>query len=623
MTQTPPAELAAVIDRIRRGDLPGARAVADAALTAQPRLHALRALAGIVACQMGDPAAGIGHFRVALNVMPGDRATRINLATALASTQAHGEIIEICGDGHGDPRLLRIAGWAQQQSGRNAEAEAAYRAAVALDPQDYESWNNLGNLRTAAGDAEGAIVALERAINIRPDLPAIYINLAKLLGGLDRPEARLHTMREAAHQAPSDAEVQYELGLALAAMADYPEAEHAFREAILLARGFTPAYLELGLLLENLNRIDALEALLAEAEKRGVAAAEMGLLHAWALRRQGKFAEAMPLAEAVPETISPIRRNQLIAELADRLGDSGRAFAAFEAMNRASLAEAGPTTENYPAEVAAEAARLTPARIAKWTRAKVAHEPPAPVFIVGFPRSGTTLLDTLMMNMPDLHVLEEQPVMRQVEGMIDPDALGTLSAAELDRMRARYFEALEAIAPPPRPGMTVVDKYPLHMARMPLIHRVFPDAKIILVERHPCDAVLSCFMSNFQLNRAMRAFVTLEGAARLYDTVFDCWTRATELLPVDFHRIRYERMVEDLESEMRALLGFLDIAWDDKILDNQSAAAKREHIRTASYSQVTEPIYKRSSGRWERYRAQMAPALPILAPWAERMGYEI
>jgi hypothetical protein len=161
------------------------------------------------------------------------------------------------------------------------------------------------------------------------------------------------------------------------------------------------------------------------------------------------------------------------------------------------------------------------------------------------------------------------------------------------------------------------------MARMPVIHRIFPDAKIVFVERHPCDAVLSCFMSNFALSPAMRSFTSLEESALLYDAVFEAWTRAEALLPLDVHRIRYERMVEDLEGEMRALLSWLGLDWDSRVLDNRASAARREHIATASYAQVTEPIYQRSAGRWRRYREEMAPVLPILAPWAERLGYEL
>jgi len=622
MSSAPP-EIAPVMERYRAGDLPGARVAAEAGLAASPDLLPLRALAGMIACQMGDPAGGATHLRLALAAAPHDRATRFNLATALAATGELDEAASVAGDGAGDPKLQRLSAWIAQQQGRFVEAVFAYQAVLAAQPDDFESWNNLGNARAAMGDGEGAVVALERAINLRRDMPALYINLSKLLADLDQPEPRQRTMREAARIAPNDPEVLHELGLAEAGANDRRAAEAAFRAAIANSPGFTPAYLELALLLENLNRVEALESVVEDAERRAGDAPEIGYLRAWVLRRRGKFAEALPLAEAAPDTISAVRRHQLVAELADRLGDMDKAFPAFAAMNRASIDAIPPSTEDFRAEVDAEAARLTPERVAAWSKVEVAPEPPSPIFIVGFPRSGTTLLDTLLMNIPDLHVMEELPVMRQVEEGLDPGALATLDSGEAQALRDRYFEALQLIAPPPRAGMTVVDKYPLHMARMPLIHRIFPDARVILVERHPCDAVLSCFMSNFQLNRAMREFVTLEGAARLYDSVFTCWERATGLLPVNVHRIRYERMVADLEGEMRALLGFLGMPWDEKVLDNRGAAAKREHIRTASYAQVGEAIYTRSAGRWERYREQMAPVLPILAPWAEKMGYSI
>ncbi|MET0377250.1 MAG: sulfotransferase, partial [Rhizorhabdus sp.] len=327
-----------------------------------------------------------------------------------------------------------------------------------------------------------------------------------------------------------------------------------------------------------------------------------------------------------PDTINPVRRSQLIAEIADRVGESDIAFVAFEAMNQAALDKA-PLNQRDPApyleEIRANAEQLTPERIAGWSAISVDRTPPAPIFLVGFPRSGTTLLDTLLMNLPTLHVLEEMPIVRSIETLLgDPARLGEISSIEANALRARYFDTLAQLSPP-QPGQRIVDKFPLHMARMGIIHRVFPDAKVIFVERHPCDCVLSGFMSNFELNRAMLSFTSLEDAARLYDVASIGWTRAEANLPIDVCRIRYEHMVEDLEGEMRRLLTFLDIPWDDKVLDNRGSAAKREHIRTASYSQVTEPIYTRSAGRWERYRTHMESILPILRPWAEKMGYAI
>jgi len=626
MTNDSTAILTPAFDRLRLGDRAGARAECTAALAREPDNPAAHAFLGLLLCQDGQPADAVAHLRTALAQWPGDLATRVNLATALAALDQLDEAAEVCAAGPpGELRLRRIAGYAFQQRGAFEAARSAYEAVVAAMPRDFETWNNLGNVRSALGDHDGAAAAFRAAIGLRRDLPVLPINLSKALALAERDRERRQVMRDAARRLPNDAEVQMELGLAEAAMEDKAAAERAFRAAIRLTDGFTPAYLELGLHLENLNRIDDLAALVLEAEQRGVGAAELGFIKAWLLRRQGRIAEALPLAEAAPETIAPLRRAQLIAELADRLGDAERAFAAFTDMNLRSLEEAGPMAgPTYGEDVAAAARALTPQAVAAWRPVEIRRAPPPPVIILGFPRSGTTLLDTLLMNLPQLHVMEELPVMRQPEAKLgDPARLGMIDSAEANALRAYYFEALGHIAPPPRAGMTVVDKFPLHMARMPLIHRIFPDAKVILVERHPCDTVLSCFMSNFTLNRAMRHFTTLEGAANLYDTVFDCWTRATDLLPVTVHRIRYERMVEDLESEMRALLGFLDIPWDSKVLDNQGSAAKRAHITTASYSQVTEPIYRRAAGRWERYRTQMAPVLPILAPWAERMGYSL
>jgi tetratricopeptide (TPR) repeat protein len=563
--------------------------------------------AGLSAAQAGDAAAAIPHFRRALDGAPEDVPTRCNLATALLSAGALQEADEVLAAGGDDPRLQRLAAYVDQRQGRLVAAAAAYEAVLKAFPDDWESFNNLGNVRRTLGDLDGAVQAFRQAIRLRPDLAEMVFNLSNALGEAQRHDERVATMREAARIAPGDARVQTEYGVAAAEARDFAAAEAAYRAALAADPTFTPAYVELGLLLETQNRLAELEKLLEGAP----AAPELGFLRAWLLRRQGRFAEALPLAQAAPASIEPARRAQLLGEIHDRLGDAPRAFAAFAEMNRAALAASPPPDRpNYRSEVVAGTA--LPSR---WPPAEIEGAPPSPAFIAGFPRSGTTLLDTLLLNMPELHVLEEMPVLDAVEG-------AARTSADSNALRARYFEVLAAIAPP-KPGQMVIDKFPLHMARAPLIHRLFPDAKIVFVERHPCDAVLSCFMANFQLNHAMRAFTEIDEAARLYDAVMGAWTRARALLPLDVHTIRYERMVADLEREMRPLLGFLGLDWDPKVLDNRAAAAGRDYIRTASYAQVAEPIYRRAAGRWERYRDQLAPVLPILAPWAERLGYEM
>ena len=544
-------------------------------------------------------------------------------ATELLAAGELDEAARLCATGGDEPRLLRIAAYVHQQQGRLPQAAAAYEAVLRAFPADWESFNNYGNVLLGLDRFDEAVAAFRRAIQLQPDRQEMVFNLSEALARAERHDERQAVMRSCAAIDGDDPRVQTELGLAEAAAEDLAAAERAFRAAIRLAPEAPAAWLELGLVLEALNRTEELAALAREAEAAGLGA-EAHFLSAWALRRQGRHEEAVAEAEAVPETINPIRRHQLLAGLYDRLGRPAEAFAEFAAMNEASEAVAPrPPGPSYREAVAAAAVRTTPEWVAGWTRFEVDPQPPAPIFIVGFPRSGTTLLDTLLMNLPTLHVLEEQPLLRFVEAAIAPDGdLGLMTGEEARGIRAYYYQLLQGIAPLP-PGRTAVDKHPLHMARMPLIHRVFPEAKIIFVERHPCDAVLSCFMANFTLNAAMRSFTRIEEAARTYDAVFDAWTRAEELLPLDVHRVRYERMVEDLEAEMRPLLDFLGLPWDEKVLDNQAAAKERGRVRTASYSQVGEPIYRRAAGRWEGYREQLAPVLPILAPWAERMGYAI
>jgi tetratricopeptide (TPR) repeat protein len=556
--------------------------------------------------------------------------------------------------------LLRLRGYILQSQERHAEAADCYARVVARDPNDWEIWNNLGNARRAAGDRDGAIAALAEARALRPDLAAIHYNLGvslaeagrleegaaafaeaarrapdqpgpllelgKTLRLLGRHEAALAPLEAAARLAPGAPDPRLERGRALSGLGRFDEADAAYRSALAVQPGLATAFLERGLLLERGNNLERLPALLAEAADQGVASAELGYLNALALERDGKLAEALAAAEAAPAADDPGRRAQLVGRLADRLGDAATAFAAYEEMNRLAgegRDAAGCDPAAYRDHVAALRDMMTPAYGAGWRPGRPGGDRPAPVFLVGFPRSGTTLLDTLLMGHPAIHVLEEEPLLQRAgEALGDFARLPSLDEAETARLRALYFDALDAFDPEAK-GKLVIDKLPLNLLGAPLIHRLFPDAKLIFAERHPCDVVLSCFMQNFDLNDAMANFLDLGDAARLYDLCLSFWTRAREILPLDVHVVRYEDVVADKETALRGLIDFLGLDWDAALLDHQKTAAMRGPIVTPSYAQVAQPIYTRARGRWERYRDQMAPVLPILAPWAEKMGYSV
>jgi tetratricopeptide (TPR) repeat protein len=432
-----------------------------------------------------------------------------------------------------------------------------------------------------------------------------------------RREEAAAAFLEAARQLPDNELPLFDLGRALSMLGRYDEAESVYRRA----PGYPDSWFEIGQLLERSNRLDRLPALIAEAEQVGV---RLAYLDALAFDREGKTELALETARLMRPADDPVRRALLIGRLADKAGEADEAFAAYAEMNRA-VAARYPGVEaaagEYRRHVSALIGMLTPDYAACLTP-PLKGERPAPVFLVGFPRSGTTLLDTLLMGHPDIHVLEEVPLLqRAAEALGDFARLPELDAAEVAQLRALYFEALDAREPPP--GKMVVDKLPLNLLGAPLIHRLFPDAKFIFAARHPCDVVLSCFMQNFDLNPAMANFLELESAARLYDLVLTFWERARELLPLEVHVLRYEDLVADTGAEMRALIAFLGLDWDEALLDHQATAAGRGPIATPSYHQVAQPIYDRARGRWQRYRPQIEPILPILAPWTERMGYSL
>ena len=658
-------EVSSALDRVfhlhRLGEFANARTEGEAALTLHPDDPSLLRLLGDACCRTGDLAKGVDYLRKAHDLAPGEPGIRADLANALAAQGDLAAAEKVCEVGPGaSAELSRVYGNILQAQGRHDEAIAAYGDVLAAHADDWETWNNLGNSLRAIGDRAMAADALSRAARLRPDVAAIHLNLGatlveagrlqdsvgayqaaarlmpdhapllldlgRLLRHLRRHSEALIPLRRAADLAPDHVQAQLELGRALASLALLDEAEDAYRRALAANPKSIAAYLELGILLERSNRVDSLVKLLSTADAQGVVGEELTYLRALSLRREGKLKEALALAVKAPAAIEPARRARLIGRLADALDDPETAFAAFEEMNRMALRshpDARQRAEQYRRHVASVEALVDEDWYRSWWPAEPDQKRPAPVFLVGFPRSGTTLLDTILMGHPDIHVLEEEPILEPVKAALGGfSRLPGLDAAGVDRLRTLYFSELDKRLPVAA-GAVIIDKLPLNLVGAPLIHRIFPDARFVFARRHPCDVVLSCFMQDFDINDAMANFLDLGDAALLYDGVLRLWEKCTEVLPLRVADVRYEGVVDDVEAEIRPLLEFLGVPWDDKVLDHERTAVERGRIMAPSYDQVTERIYDRASGRWERYRKQMAGVLPLLSPWAERMGYQV
>lgn len=648
----------------RSGNIAGAQAIAEATLAAGGDAVALNAFLGMLRARAGDLPAAIGHLRAAHMARPGDVTIACNLIAALVDHGAPAEALAIATAdlARADPslRIARYRGFLAQSLEDFAAAVAAYELILARAPDDFESWNNLGNARAALGDHAGGVAALERAVALDPAAAPTRLNLASALRAAGRSADAEQTLRRAANDFPNDARPLHELYVQLksenrhdealplieAAVARDPgnanlqlkygvecglvrrvdDAEQAFRRALAVDPLLSDAYLGLAIQYEHSNREDEFAPLIAVAEANGLDPGTLAFMRALEHRRAKRFEEGLAALDLVPAATEPERTAHLRATLLDRLGRTDEAFQWFDKANRLHQAHpSDPLTRaaELRASVAGDIAQLTPDWVARLPAIDLAPSRPDPVFLVGFPRSGTTLLDTILMGHPGVAVLEEQPPLNLVDEALGGQAgLAALDGPGARAMRDRYFAEVDKIAPDAADKL-LIDKSPLFLHKVPLIQRLFPNARFILAMRHPCDVVLSCFMSNFRLNAAMSNFLRLADTAEFYDLSFQIWERALSLYPVRQHRIVYEQLVEDVEGETRPLFDFLGLDWDGDVLDHRRTAKARGLITTASYSQVTEPIYKRAAGRWERYRAHLAPILPVLAPWADRFGYRV
>jgi hypothetical protein len=244
------------------------------------------------------------------------------------------------------------------------------------------------------------------------------------------------------------------------------------------------------------------------------------------------------------------------------------------------------------------------------TTAPATDGEPAPLFLLGFPRSGTTLLDTFLMGHAAFEVHEERPFLDAAAGERDAAAA-----------RAAYREVLAREAR--HPARIQVDKYPLASARAPLIHGMFPDAQFLFALRHPCDVVLSCFMTRFRLNWGVSAFLHLDDAVRTYDRVMTVWQRSRARWNLPVHEVRYEELIERPEDVLRGIADFAGVPFDPHMLEHQGTAAARGMISTPSHAQVVQPLYKRAAGRWQRYRGHLEPFFDQLEPWCRAFGYDL
>jgi len=263
-----------------------------------------------------------------------------------------------------------------------------------------------------------------------------------------------------------------------------------------------------------------------------------------------------------------------------------------------------------------------------WSISKEKSEFHDPIFLIGFPRSGTTLLDTILRTNKLVEVIEEKPILKNflinLEKKTNNDLgqLGNLDQEYIQKMQNFYFDERKKYQQN-KNSKIVIDKMPLNIIHIGEILRFFPNAKFVFALRNPYDCVLSCFMQQFQLNPAMKNFLSINSSAILYDLVMQLWTIYRKVFSINCHFVKYEETVLNFEKTTKDICKFLDIVWSDETKNFYKTGKDRLDISTPSYDQVTSPLYSKSVNRWKNYEKEFEGVKNLLDRWANEFDYKI
>jgi tetratricopeptide (TPR) repeat protein len=508
-------------------------------------------------------------------------------------------------EGVDDPSVLNLAASVRYGERRFEEAVDLLQRARSMAPKDAHILNSLGVCLKALGRSQDSLEAYDCAIRVDPGLAAAHFNRGSLLDQLNDLKAARASYERAAELDRNYVEPLASLAW-LDARAGIPASARALAgRALALSSGSVPARLALA------------SAELQEGNFAGASAqlSELG-------RQPGLTAVNRSIALG------------LLGDLKDAEGQPADAYAAYEASNAALKALnaprfEGPGIESPLDHVARLIACFENSDPAQWRDAPAdrpgAGDPGTHVFLVGFPRSGTTLLENVLAAHSEVVSLEERDCLEAASSDFLTSAggleqLAGISREEADRHRQAYWSAVRSFGIEPG-GRMFIDKMPLSSVALPLIAKLFPNARILFARRDPRDVVLSCFRRRFGMNPSMYQLLTLDGAATYYDAVMRLSELYRDILPLPQHIVRYESLVEDFEGTASAACDFLGLEWQSGMREF-AAKARNRGISTPSAAQVARGLNRDGQGVWRRYRDQMAPVLPILDPWVRRFGYE-
>ncbi|HEY2891125.1 MAG TPA: sulfotransferase [Dongiaceae bacterium] len=510
-----------------------------------------------------------------------------------------------------NPHGLMLLGVLYAQSRRFEDAERRLAQAAAISPSP-EILNNYGAVLIELRRLPEAIARLEQAVRVKPDYAEAHYNLGNALRQSGETQQAIRAFRQTLALKPGYAAALQNLSDSLRDTGEYRQAVDCMHQAIALQPANAALQNNLGIALRETGELDEAR----RAFDRAIAL-DGRLVHAYYHRvRTGTVAPgdtiitAMKNLKAGGASLDGSERATLGFALAKAYDDVGRYDEAFAHLLEANKQTRAVVDYDEPAELHGFD-RLQAKFSVPFIAARAGENPSSelPIFVVGFPRSGTTLTEQILASHPSVHGAGELGLLREIiyEGG-DPLQNGTPESdrPNLERLGGLYLERLSRLAPAaPR----ITDKNPGNGPLIGFVHLMLPRARIIYVSRDPLDACVSCFSQRFAANSSAFSYDLGELGRRYrrYAEIMNHWL--ITLPPASVLPVRYESLVMNLEQEVRRMLDYCGLAWDDRCLEFHQADRS---VRTASATQVRQPLYASSIGRWRRYEKHMAPLIAAL-----------
>ncbi len=524
-----------------------------------------------------------------------------------------------------------------KDGGRFKAATALVQRLAALYPNDPVSQFTAAQFFLSRDEAARAHPYARMLVRLAPEAVQSHVTMGRVFNGLYHPRDAEHHFRRAILLAEEpDPEVEGGLAMALRGRGRFDEARTIFTRV--LERGeLLNVLLAWASLEEADRRFDAAAALIDRAAKLAPDGPRVTLGRATLQRRAKDYDQALATLDGLDVRFNDSGLSVSVlmekGHVLDALGRYDEAFDAFDAFKRKAREQSGHVYAADHAE--ALVARLkdffTEGRSRLLPRAQTRTDIPQPVFVVGFPRSGTTLVEQTLASHPAISAGDELPIINSLVERMQP-LLGSPGAypvalselwlgdrvGQIDTLRDLYLNEAARIGAvdPLKPWFT--DKMPLNETHLGLISLLFPASPVIHLVRHPLDVVLSVYSNG--LTHGFNCASELETAAKHYALIADLIQHYLGVMPINYLPVRYEDLVANQEVEVRKLLDFIGEPFDARTLDFHENVRP---ARTASYAQVAEKLYDRSRYRYRNYLKQLEPVIPILEPAIHRLGYTI